>query len=112
MKDRQRDSQGSSSDHSPLVPVTQVRTIAPFIPSQDFARGAFHALQSLIRFVIMLSIMWVVSPYMCVLRYLTFHELRTFQAAYFITLIVGLSIGEVLFGRQIALDIHGSAHVH
>lgn len=31
---------------------------------------------------------------------------RTFQAAYFISIVGGLGIGEMLFGRM------GSAHVH
>ncbi|KAJ7865345.1 CTR copper uptake transporter [Mycena olivaceomarginata] len=52
----------------------------PFIPAHDVMRGAMHALQTLLGFAFMLAVM-------------------TFQAAYIITLILGLGIGEMLFGR-------------
>ncbi|KAL0950889.1 hypothetical protein HGRIS_007648 [Hohenbuehelia grisea] len=56
------------------------RTIAPFIPSHDFARGAMYAGQTLLAYILMLAVM-------------------TFQAAYIISIIVGLAMGEILFGR-------------
>jgi len=52
----------------------------PFMPAHDIMRGAMHALQSLFGFAFMLAVM-------------------TFQASYIITLILGLGIGEMLFGR-------------
>ncbi|KAF7324515.1 CTR copper uptake transporter [Mycena kentingensis (nom. inval.)] len=52
----------------------------PFVLAHDLTRGALHALQSAIGFVFMLAVM-------------------TFQAAYIITIIGGLGVGEALFGR-------------
>ncbi|TFK88567.1 hypothetical protein K466DRAFT_66691 [Polyporus arcularius HHB13444] len=56
------------------------RTIPPFIPSHDVPRGVLFALQALLYYALMLAVM-------------------TFQAAFIISIIVGLMIGEVLFGR-------------
>ncbi|KAJ7037150.1 CTR copper uptake transporter [Mycena alexandri] len=55
----------------------------PFIPAHDIMRGAMHALQAALGFAFMLAIM-------------------TFQAAYIITIALGLGIGEMLFGRYSA----------
>lgn len=56
------------------------RTIPPFVFSRDIARGALYSLQALLSYALMLAVM-------------------TFQAAYIISIIVGLGLGEVLFGR-------------
>jgi len=58
----------------------KTRTIAPFIPSIDIARGAFQVGQSLLVFAFMLVIM-------------------TFQVAYIVAIVIGLGVGEVAFGR-------------
>ncbi|KAJ7879036.1 CTR copper uptake transporter [Mycena olivaceomarginata] len=55
----------------------------PFVPAHDIARGALHALQTLLGFAFMLAVM-------------------TFQASYIITLVLGLGVGEMLFGRYAA----------
>ncbi|GBE78145.1 Ctr copper transporter family-domain-containing protein [Sparassis latifolia] len=52
----------------------------PFIWQHDFSRGALLTLQALLAYAMMLAIM-------------------TFQAAYLISVVVGLGIGEVMFGR-------------
>ncbi|KAI1797680.1 Ctr copper transporter family-domain-containing protein [Ganoderma leucocontextum] len=57
-----------------------IRTIPPFIPSHDIPRGALFAFQALLYYVLMLAVM-------------------TFQAGYLISIVAGLTIGEVLFGR-------------
>ncbi|KZT21703.1 hypothetical protein NEOLEDRAFT_1073073 [Neolentinus lepideus HHB14362 ss-1] len=57
------------------------RVFAPFIPVHDLSRGALFALQALMGYVLMLAVM-------------------TFQAAYIISIIGGLGIGEALFGRM------------
>jgi copper transporter 1 len=57
------------------------RTIMPFIPSHDLTRGALYALQSLVSYLLMLAVM-------------------TFQVAYIIAIVVGLGLGEVIFGRM------------
>ncbi|KAI0670113.1 Ctr copper transporter [Trametes maxima] len=56
------------------------RSIPPFIPSHDIPRGVFYAFQAMLSYALMLAVM-------------------TFQAAFIITIILGLGIGEVLFGR-------------
>jgi len=56
------------------------RTIPPFIPSHDIARGLIQAVQSAFIFVFMLAVM-------------------TYQAAFILAIIVGMGVGETLFGR-------------
>jgi len=56
------------------------RTIPPFIAAHDVPRGILYAAQMLVLYLLMLAIM-------------------TFQAAYFISIILGLGIGETIFGR-------------
>ncbi|KAI0932458.1 hypothetical protein AcW2_001085 [Taiwanofungus camphoratus] len=56
------------------------RTIAPFILAHDLPRGALYAFQAFLAYTLMLAVM-------------------TFQAAFIISILVGLGIGEVAFGR-------------
>ncbi|PFH50746.1 hypothetical protein AMATHDRAFT_144388 [Amanita thiersii Skay4041] len=56
------------------------RTIAPFILSHDVPRGILHGIQALVGYLLMLAIM-------------------SFQAAYLISIVVGLGVGEIVFGR-------------
>lgn len=56
------------------------RTVPPLVWSRDLTRGALYALQSLLSYLLMLAVM-------------------TFQGAYIISIVLGLSIGEILFGR-------------
>ncbi|KIM84565.1 hypothetical protein PILCRDRAFT_818140 [Piloderma croceum F 1598] len=63
------------------------RKIAPFIAAHDIPRGAIHAFQALLGYTLMLAIM-------------------TFQAAYIISIIIGLGLGEVLFGRMGGTSAH------
>jgi copper transporter 1 len=44
------------------LPLRPPRTIAPFIFSQDATRGALHALQTLMGYVLMLAVMYVQRP--------------------------------------------------
>ncbi|KAI9454843.1 Ctr copper transporter [Lactarius psammicola] len=57
------------------------RTIPPFVFSHDAARGALKSLQALLSFALMLAVM-------------------TFQVAYIISIVIGLGLGEFLFGRM------------
>ncbi|KAI0651640.1 Ctr copper transporter [Trametes meyenii] len=57
-----------------------LRSVPPFIPSHDIPRGVLYAFQATLSYALMLAVM-------------------TFQAAFIITIILGLGIGEVLFGR-------------
>ncbi|KAJ3552430.1 hypothetical protein NM688_g4154 [Phlebia brevispora] len=63
------------------------RLSPPFILSHDIPRGVGFAFQAFLAYILMLAVM-------------------TFQAAYIIAIIVGLGIGEFLFGRL------GSARGH
>ncbi|KAI1787102.1 CTR copper uptake transporter [Ganoderma leucocontextum] len=60
--------------------VATLRTGLPFIPANDISRGIIHSAQALIHFAIMLVVM-------------------TFQASFIISVVVGLGVGEALFGR-------------
>lgn len=57
-----------------------LRSIPPFIPSHDIPRGIIHAIQTAFSYTLMLIVM-------------------TFNAAYIIPVVLGLGVGEVLFGR-------------
>ncbi|KAJ6605126.1 Ctr copper transporter family-domain-containing protein [Mycena sp. CBHHK59/15] len=52
----------------------------PFIPAHDVPRGALYALQVVLGYAIMLAVMM-------------------FQVAYIISIVAGLGVGEMLFGR-------------
>ncbi|EKM83406.1 hypothetical protein AGABI1DRAFT_50473 [Agaricus bisporus var. burnettii JB137-S8] len=56
------------------------RTSPPFIVGIDVPRGMIYAFQRLLGFILMLAIM-------------------TFQAGYILSIIAGLGLGEMLFGR-------------
>ncbi|KAJ7036130.1 CTR copper uptake transporter [Mycena alexandri] len=60
----------------------------PFVPAHDLLRGALHTLQTAFGFAFMLAVM-------------------TFQAAFIISITVGLGFGEMLFGRYAAAAAHG-----
>ncbi|KIJ45512.1 hypothetical protein M422DRAFT_166335 [Sphaerobolus stellatus SS14] len=70
------------------ITVTALRRSAPFIPAHELTRGAMYACQSVLGYTLMLAVM-------------------TFHAGYIIAIILGLGVGEVLFGRFGAL-----AHAH
>lgn len=77
-----------TNSSSPTRASKTPRMIAPFVAAHDIPRGAIHALQALLGYVLMLAVM-------------------TFQAAYLISIVAGLGLGEVLFGR-----IRSAAHIH
>ncbi|KAH7911216.1 Ctr copper transporter [Hygrophoropsis aurantiaca] len=60
--------------------LTNLRAVPPFIPSHDIPRGIYQGVQSFFSYALMLAVM-------------------TFQAAYIISIILGLAAGEILFGR-------------
>ncbi|KAJ8084266.1 hypothetical protein PM082_003034 [Marasmius tenuissimus] len=67
------------------------RTVAPFIARYDVPRGTLFSLQALLGYILMLSVM-------------------TFQAAFIISIVVGLGLGEMLFGRMGNARGHGVLH--
>ncbi|KAG0697168.1 Ctr copper transporter [Suillus ampliporus] len=70
----------TSRQTTPVTVRNRQRTVPPFIPMNDIPRGIFHGVQSLFSYVLMLAVM-------------------TFNASYVISIILGLAIGEVVFGR-------------
>ncbi|PPQ90423.1 hypothetical protein CVT25_014941 [Psilocybe cyanescens] len=62
----------------------RLRTITPFIAAYDIPRGLLYGLEMLLMYLLMLAVM-------------------TFQAAYMISIVLGLGIGEILFGRAVAV---------
>ncbi|KZT06751.1 uncharacterized protein LAESUDRAFT_725511 [Laetiporus sulphureus 93-53] len=63
------------------------RTVEPFLVSHDLPRGFLYAFHAMVAYVLMLAVM-------------------TFQAAYIISILIGLGIGEVVFGRMGSGDAH------
>ncbi|KDQ49467.1 hypothetical protein JAAARDRAFT_42889 [Jaapia argillacea MUCL 33604] len=84
----EQDSSTSPSPSSPSLPSLRnryrvsfsPRTIPPFIPSVDISRGVLQAVQSVFGYLFMLAVM-------------------TFQVGFILSIVVGLGIGECLFGR-------------
>ncbi|KAJ3711397.1 copper transporter [Lentinula raphanica] len=76
----------TNSDKAKIVPpstlgnVLLMRRAPPFIPAHDIVRGIMHAGQAALSFAFMLAVM-------------------TFQLGFIISLVVGLGVGETLFGR-------------
>ncbi|KAG7099452.1 hypothetical protein E1B28_001303 [Marasmius oreades] len=75
----------------PLRTTTFSRTLPPFILTHDIPRGLLYAVQALLGYILMLSVM-------------------TFQAAYIISIILGMGAGEMLFGRMGNIGGHGILH--
>ncbi|TBU40029.1 CTR copper uptake transporter [Dichomitus squalens] len=73
----------SSSFPTRIRDASTLRGSLPFIPSHDISRGIIHAAQALMHFTIMLAVM-------------------TYQAAFLISIVAGLGVGEMLFGRYAA----------
>ncbi|KAL1739458.1 Ctr copper transporter family-domain-containing protein [Schizophyllum fasciatum] len=73
------------------LPAPSPQIIPPFILSHDLSRGAMFALQSLLSYALMLAVM-------------------TFNAAYLISILAGLGVGEAMFGRWKGVGAHASAH--
>ncbi|KDQ19798.1 hypothetical protein BOTBODRAFT_169849 [Botryobasidium botryosum FD-172 SS1] len=69
---------------SPVPNIPFKRTLPPFIPSHDIPRGVLQAVHSLIGYALMLAVMM-------------------FNAGWFISIVIGLGVGEILFGRYSSL---------
>lgn len=69
---------------------TVLRSAPPFVLRNDLARGALHALQSTLSFTFMLAAM-------------------TFQVGFILAIIIGVGVGETLFGR---FGTHGMGSAH
>ncbi|KIM37683.1 hypothetical protein M413DRAFT_20193 [Hebeloma cylindrosporum] len=76
------------SSNTRLIPSRILHTSLPFIPAHDIARGILQVGQVALGFAFMLVIM-------------------TYQAAFIISIVVGMGVGEMLFGRYISA---GSTH--
>ncbi|KAF8836541.1 CTR copper uptake transporter [Paxillus ammoniavirescens] len=79
----------SNTSPAPALPCAGSRQlIPPFIPSHDITKGVMFAGHALITYLFMLTVM-------------------TFQLGFICSLIIGLGVGETLFGR-----FSSFAHVH
>ncbi|KAF9219854.1 CTR copper uptake transporter [Gyrodon lividus] len=79
----------SNGSPVPALPgAGKLRRLAPFIPSHDITRGVMFAGHTLLTYLFMLTVM-------------------TFQLGFILSLVVGLGVGETLFGR-----FSPSAHLH
>ncbi|CAE6352009.1 unnamed protein product [Rhizoctonia solani] len=76
-KESEQDTSLTSQSNAPRVPRP---TLPPFIWSHELARGGMQILQSFFGYALMLAVM-------------------TFNVAYIISILLGLGVGEVLFGR-------------
>ncbi|KAG9128297.1 hypothetical protein FRC07_001232 [Ceratobasidium sp. 392] len=76
-----------TSETTPAQTPAPRPTLPPFILSHELARGGMQILQSFFGYALMLAVM-------------------TFNAAFIISILLGLGVGEVLFGRF----AHGMAH--
>ncbi len=104
-------SYGTSDDETKATPRTgavlrdaiTMRTTPPFVASHYILRGVVYAGRSALQFAFMLAIMYV-----CPLFPNTSHAdiplslCRTYQVGFILSIIVGLGVGETLFGRYIA----------
>ncbi|KIK65180.1 hypothetical protein GYMLUDRAFT_160434 [Collybiopsis luxurians FD-317 M1] len=86
---------GNKKNNTAGVPQATIKNVflmrraPPFIPAHDIVRGIMHAGQAALNFAFMLAVM-------------------TFQAGFIISLIIGLGVGETLFGRF----AHFGGHAH
>jgi len=64
-----------------------IRTSPPFIPAHDLTRGMLHVVQATLGFLFMLTVM-------------------TFQVGFIFAIVVGLGVGETLFGRYASSALH------
>lgn len=85
------DSNDLKVDHTTRPSMLKSRLVVPFIVSHDVMRGLMYTIQSFFHFALMLAVM-------------------TFQAAYIITIIAGLGVGEIIFGRLSSGDL--TIHKH
>ena len=76
------------------------RTVPPFILAHELPRGVMYMIQATLTYSLMLTAMFVL-PYLSIPPILTLFFLprRTFNVVYFLSIIVGLGVGEVVFGR-------------
>ncbi|KAF8529461.1 Ctr copper transporter [Gautieria morchelliformis] len=81
------DMESLQGDRAPAIRLSHLHRAAPFIPAHDFARGAMFAGQAALSYALMLAVM-------------------TYNAGYIIAIVLGLGVGEVLFGRFCPTSMH------
>ncbi|KAH6912982.1 hypothetical protein BKA70DRAFT_783047 [Coprinopsis sp. MPI-PUGE-AT-0042] len=87
-KDKETHGEEASSEPVPrLIPRLRPRTVAPFVAAHDIPRGILHAFQAALMYLLMLAVM-------------------SYRVEWIVCIIVGLGVGEILFGRY----GDGSAH--
>ncbi|KAF8895050.1 Ctr copper transporter family-domain-containing protein [Gymnopilus junonius] len=76
---------GNATQQTHVTMKSRLRTVTPFILAHDLPRGILYTLQMLVAYLLMLAVM-------------------TFQAAFLISIVLGLGIGEIFFGRVLDTD--------
>lgn len=76
-----------SSRGRALIPTPRKRIVPPFILAHDFTRGIIYIIQAAIVYALMLAVM-------------------TFQVGYFVSIVLGLGVGELSFGRWASVGSH------
>ena len=85
---------------SPAPVSVTVRTIPPFILAHDVMRGVLQIVQSALKFMLMFAVMSVLARCHALFPSgLSLVYLRTFQLAFIFSIVIGLGVGETLFGR-------------
>jgi hypothetical protein len=96
-RDHNHDGVTSGTDSPATVVRLETGMNIPFVIAYDIPRGALFALQVLLGYLLMLAVMYLPCAICTECRSDNPH--RTFQAAYIISIIFGLGIGETLFAR-------------
>jgi copper transporter 1 len=94
-----------SSSPQPRAPALSLRNAAPFVPAHDLARGVMMIFQTAINYTLMLVVMYAVVPPS--LPPTDNIPIRTFNAGLIISILLGLGVGEVAFGRFAYVTSHG-----
>lgn len=81
-----------------------LRSAPPFIPSHDLLRGLIYAIHMTLQFAFMLIVMYVPPAFFLDVR-LIFVS-RTFQVGFILSIVIGLGVGETLFGRYGTSSAH------
>lgn len=72
----------------------------PFIPAYDLTRGVLQLGQSGLAYLMMLAVMCALSLVISRYPVCLLHR-RTFQVGFLLSIVIGLGVGETLFGRYI-----------
>ena len=92
-----------SEDRSHVQPMTvapaSCRLLIPFVPRVELQRGARRIGSAVLGYILMLAVMSEVFAFISLETCLTRGSFRTFNAGFILSIVAGLGVGEVVFGR-------------